>query len=75
VDQLNLHLTDDQCKEVTAKIKKLGDVRSLNIDDVDSIIRDYHAEVTTPMVSAQDGVAVPPLKKQKTQNGDAAESA
>ena len=34
VDQLNLHLTDEQCKEVTNKIKKLGDVRQLNIDDV-----------------------------------------
>ncbi|AJV08153.1 AQG_2a_G0007810.mRNA.1.CDS.1 [Saccharomyces cerevisiae] len=50
VDQLNLNLTDDQIKEVTAKIKKLGDVRPLNIDDVDSIIKDFHAELSTPFL-------------------------
>ncbi|CAD6608343.1 BJ4_G0044760.mRNA.1.CDS.1 [Saccharomyces cerevisiae] len=50
VDQLNLNLTDDQIKEVTAKIKKLGDVRPLNIDDVDSIIKDFHAELSTPLL-------------------------
>ncbi|EAZ63968.2 homocitrate synthase [Scheffersomyces stipitis CBS 6054] len=50
VDQLNLDLSDEQCQEVTMKIKKLGDVRPLNIDDVDSIIKDFHANVTTPVV-------------------------
>ena len=50
VDQLNLHLTDAQCKEVTEKIKKLGDVRQLNIDDVDSIIKDFHSDLSTPLV-------------------------
>lgn len=54
VDQLNLHLTDAQCKEVTAKIKKLGDVRPLNIDDVDSIIKDFHQEVNTPAVTYKE---------------------
>lgn len=52
VDQLNLNLTDGQIKEVTAKIKKLGDIRPLNIDDVDSIIKDFHAEVSTPQLTA-----------------------
>ena len=52
VDQLNLNLTDGQIKEVTAKIKKLGDIRPLNIDDVDSIIKDFHAEVSTPQLIA-----------------------
>ena len=47
---MNLNLTDDQIKEVTAKIKKLGDVRPLNIDDVDSIIKDFHAELSTPLL-------------------------
>ena len=59
VDQLNLHLTDEQCKEVTNKIKKLGDVRSLNIDDVDSIIKDFHADLTTPAVRPTIGEPVP----------------
>lgn len=45
VEQLNLDLTDAQCKECTAKIKQLADVRPLNVDDVDSIIRQYHHEV------------------------------
>ncbi|KAG0664104.1 homocitrate synthase lys21 [Maudiozyma exigua] len=53
VDQLNLSLTDDQVKEVTAKIKKMGDIRPLNIDDVDSIIKDFHQEVTTPMLQGK----------------------
>ncbi|KAI5791733.1 HMGL-like-domain-containing protein [Peziza echinospora] len=47
VEQLNLDLTDAQCKECTAKIKLLADVRPLNVDDVDSIIRQYHAHVKT----------------------------
>ncbi|GMM51208.1 homocitrate synthase [Starmerella bacillaris] len=70
VDQLNLHLTDEQCKEVTMKIKKLGDVRHLNIDDVDSIIRDFHTDVNTPRlspVSSDKNDDVPPLKKQKQE--------
>lgn len=48
VDQLNLKLTDDQCKEVTKKIKLLGDIRQLSIDDVDSIIKEFHTDVSTP---------------------------
>jgi len=44
VEQLNLDLTDDQIKEVTKKIKSMGDVRPLNIDDVDSVIKDYHSD-------------------------------
>ena len=74
VDQLNLHLTDDECKEVTAKIKKLGDIRQLNIDDVDSIIKDFHMEVNTPAVHVQNkdnkdvdelDINEPATKKQK----------
>jgi homocitrate synthase len=33
-EQLNLDMTDAQCKEVTAKIKELADIRPLNVDDV-----------------------------------------
>ncbi|KAH3668643.1 hypothetical protein OGAPHI_002397 [Ogataea philodendri] len=46
VEQLNLNLSDDQVKEVTNKIKQMGDVRPLNIEDVDSIIKQYHSDVT-----------------------------
>lgn len=50
VDQLNLHLSDVQCKEVTEKIKSLGDVRPLTIDDVDSIIKEFHADLSIPVI-------------------------
>ncbi|KAK3181505.1 homocitrate synthase lys21 [Lecanicillium sp. MT-2017a] len=42
VQQLGLDLTDDQIKEVTAKIKQMADIRPLAIDDTDSIIHAYH---------------------------------
>ena len=70
MDQLNLNLTDEQCKEVTAKIKLLGDVRQLNIDDVDSIIKDFHAELGTPalkpVLGDRDVSEEPISKKQKS---------
>ncbi|KAI5850222.1 HMGL-like-domain-containing protein [Morchella snyderi] len=47
VEQLNLDMTDAQCKECTANIKQLADVRPLNVDDVDSIIRQYHFNIKT----------------------------
>jgi hypothetical protein len=69
VDQLKIHLTDDQCKEVTAKIKLLGDVRPLNIDDVDSIIKDFHADLSTPLVLPQTNglkdVSEEPVEKRQ----------
>lgn len=40
--QLNLHMTDPQYKECTAKVKQLADIRPLAVDDADSIIRAYH---------------------------------
>lgn len=40
--QLNLDLTDAQCKECTAKVKALADIRPIAVDDADSIIRAYH---------------------------------
>ncbi len=40
--QLNIEMTDDQCKSCTAKIKALADVRPLAVDDADSIIRSFH---------------------------------
>jgi homocitrate synthase len=45
VAQLGLALTDQQCKDVTSKIKALADVRPIAIDDADSIIRSFHFEV------------------------------
>jgi homocitrate synthase len=45
VGQLGLNLDDDQCKQVTAKIKALADVRPIAIDDADSIIRSFHFDI------------------------------
>ncbi|CAK4013648.1 Homocitrate synthase, mitochondrial [Lecanosticta acicola] len=41
-EQLGLQMTDAQIKAVTLKIKALADVRPLAIDDADSIIRNFH---------------------------------
>lgn len=38
-EQLDLHLTDDEIKEVTRKIKELADIKPLNIEEVDSLLR------------------------------------
>ena len=71
VDQLGLSLTDDQVKEVTGKIKKMGDIRPLNIDDVDSIIKDFHQEATTPKLEGKRAAAVPqsssPLNSENSE--------
>ncbi|KIE01893.1 Homocitrate synthase, partial [Metarhizium majus ARSEF 297] len=45
VEQLGLSMSDEQVKEVTAKIKQMADIRPLAIDDTDSIIRSYHLEL------------------------------
>ncbi|KAI0546733.1 homocitrate synthase, partial [Xylaria curta] len=45
VEQLGLKMTDEQVKEVTAKIKQMADIRPLAIDDTDSIIRSYHLDL------------------------------
>ena len=75
VDQLNLSLTDDQVKEVTAKIKKMGDIRPLNIDDVDSIIKDFHQEVTTPMLKGKAPSTSPSQSSLKLDNEPPAKKA
>lgn len=41
-EQLGLEMTEAQIKAVTLKIKAMADVRSLAIDDADSIIRNFH---------------------------------
>jgi len=43
--QLNIHMTDAQYKECTAKIKALADIRPIAVDDADSIIRAYYRNI------------------------------
>ncbi|KAL3464118.1 HMGL-like-domain-containing protein [Aspergillus heterothallicus] len=45
--QLNIHMSDDQYKECTAKIKALADIRPIAIDDADSIIRAFHRNLNS----------------------------
>jgi homocitrate synthase len=66
VGQLGLNMTDDQVKEVTAKIKALADVRPIAIDDADSIIRSFHLTL-----HEQTGKAAP----VEVQNGEPVEVA
>ncbi|CAG8496174.1 9789_t:CDS:2 [Ambispora leptoticha] len=45
VEQLDLTLTDDQIKQITSKIKKLADIRPQSMEDVDTLLRDFHHAV------------------------------
>lgn len=42
MQQLGLELSDEQIKEVTAQIKKLADVRTQSIEDVDLLLKQFH---------------------------------
>src|ERR1700760_2730452 len=44
-EQLGMQMTDAEYKECTAKIKALADIRKLAVDDTDSIIRAFHANL------------------------------
>ena len=59
--QLKLDLSDLQCKQITAKIKALADIRELAMDDVDVLLRHVHAAVQTGDHSKiEDALALPP---------------
>ena len=47
-EQLQLDLSDDQVKTITAHIKALADQKNLSLDDVDVLLRDYHSQVVGP---------------------------
>jgi homocitrate synthase len=42
-EQLELELSDEAIKEITARIKALGDERELSLDDVDHLLRNHHS--------------------------------
>jgi homocitrate synthase len=75
VEQLDLDMTDAQCKECTAKIKQLADVRPLNVDDVDGIIRQYHFNIKTgnnqPLLKGIDHPA-PGIQEAAADTGEPA---
>ena len=43
-EQLQLHLSDDEIKRITAQIKALADQKNLSLDDVDVLLRSYHSQ-------------------------------
>src|SRR3954447_11625432 len=42
-EQLQLSLSDDDIKTITAQIKALADQKNLSLDDVDVLLRSYHS--------------------------------
>ena len=44
-EQLQLNLSDDDVKAVTAHIKALADQKRLTLDDVDFLLREYHSKL------------------------------
>lgn len=53
--QLNIDMSDDEFKQCTTKVKAMADIRQLAVDDVDSVIRAFHRNIT-------QGVDVPLLQ-------------
>ncbi len=43
-EQLQLCLSDDEIKIITAQVKALADQKRLSLDDVDVLLRSYHSE-------------------------------
>lgn len=55
-EQLQLNLSDDDAKKVTAQIKALADQKRLTLDDVDYLLRKYHsAVVDAEAIEAMEG--------------------
>lgn len=46
-EQLQLNLSDDDVKKVTAQIKSLADQKRLTLDDVDFLLRAYHGAMVS----------------------------
>lgn len=51
VDQLGLKMTDDQVKQVTAKIKQMADLKMMTLDESDALIRTFHLELQSEEVN------------------------
>jgi homocitrate synthase len=58
-EQLQLNLSDDEIKIITAQIKTLADQKRLNLDDVDVLLRNYHSQSVQPdLLHADNDVAL-----------------
>jgi homocitrate synthase len=54
-EQLQLELSDAAIKEITARIKALGDERELSLDDVDHLLRNHHSAAVEAPVAEEVG--------------------
>ena len=72
-EQLGFDMSDTQIKAVTVKIKALADVRPLAIDDADSIIRNFHFNLTSskerPLLELTDAEKKVFAQKERELNG------
>ncbi|KAL0085977.1 homocitrate synthase, cytosolic isozyme [Phycomyces blakesleeanus] len=61
IEQLRLtDMTDDDAKAVTQKIKELADIRPLSLDNVDSLLHQYHdAKKTSSHITILEKIATP----------------
>ncbi|GAA5857775.1 hypothetical protein JCM5296_003371 [Sporobolomyces johnsonii] len=78
VEQLELEMTDEQVKDVTAKIKELADVRTQSMDDVDAVLRVYHRGITSGKLALRQSAVFDQLlaehrSEQGSEAGDAEE--
>ncbi|KAL7418556.1 homocitrate synthase lys21 [Cryptotrichosporon argae] len=71
VEQLNLDLNDDQVKDATAKIKELADVRTQTMEDVDTILRVYHAAISSGKLQIGQPKVFDELLAEHTASRDA----
>jgi homocitrate synthase len=53
-EQLQLNLSDEEIKKITAQIKALADQKNLSLDDVDVLLRSYHSERVNEMVHGEE---------------------
>jgi homocitrate synthase len=45
VEQLGLQLTDAEVKQLTAQIKTLADIKPLGVEEVDTLLRNFHDKI------------------------------
>lgn len=58
-------MTDEQCKECTAKIKLLADIRPIAIDDADSIIHAFHRSINSGQPIQSLGSLLPNMTEEE----------
>lgn len=75
VEQLDLELSDEQVKDVTAKLKALADVRTQTNEDVDVLLRIYHKAIKAGTLNIGEHSALDALLEQhKGQKNGTTES-